>query len=152
LKGRVQRVVLLAAPKVGPRSHIVIVSGERMKKKVLIVDDSSTSRLMHRYLITKNADCEVFCASDGSEALRVAADKQPDLIVMDVMMPDIDGLEVCRRLRKDARTQKVPIILLTFKSGEESAVEGRKSGANEYLQKPVEESLLIQALRRYLPS
>jgi CheY-like chemotaxis protein len=123
-----------------------------MKKKILIVDDSSTSRLMHRYLISKNTDCEILCASDGGEALRVADDQQPDLILMDVMMPDIDGLEVCRRLRKNVRTQKVPVILLTFKSGDDSAAEGRESGANEYLKKPVEETLLIQALRRYLPS
>lgn len=107
---------------------------------------------MHRFLITKNTDCDIICASDGSEALKVAHDQRPDLILMDVMMPDIDGLEVCRRLRKDVRTQKVPVILLTFKGGEGSAVEGRESGANEYLQKPVEEALLIQAVRRYLPS
>jgi DNA-binding response OmpR family regulator len=121
-----------------------------MAKRILIVDDSSTSRVMHRYLITKNTSYEVLCAADGAEALKIAGAEQVDLILMDVMMPNVDGFEVCKRLRKDAKTQAVPVILLTFKTGEESAIAGRECGANEYLSKPVEEMALLQALRRYL--
>lgn len=121
-----------------------------MAKKVLIVDDSSTSRVMHRYLITKNTNCEVLCAADGVEALKLAAEQRPDLILMDVMMPNLDGLEVCRRLRSDARTHAVPVVLLTFQRGEGSEATGRESGANEYLTKPVEEALLLATIRRYI--
>jgi DNA-binding response OmpR family regulator len=121
-----------------------------MVKKILIVDDSSTSRVMHRYLITKNTGYEVVCAADGAEALKIAGTEQLDLILMDVMMPHMDGFEVCKRLRKDAKTQTVPVILLTFKTGADSAVTGRDCGANEYLTKPVEEAALLQALKRYL--
>jgi CheY-like chemotaxis protein len=121
-----------------------------MVKKILIVDDSSTSRVMHRYLITKNTGYEVVCAANGVEALKIAEAERLDLILMDVMMPQMDGFEVCRRLRQDTKTQMVPVILLTFKTGEESAVIGRECGANEYLTKPVEEAALLQALKRYL--
>jgi len=121
-----------------------------MPKKILIVDDSATSRVMHRYLITSNTDYEVLCATDGRQALDLAKSEGPDLILMDVMMPDVDGLEVCRRLRKDTKTQSLPVILLTFKSGEESAAIGRQSGANEYLTKPVDEAILLGTLKRYL--
>lgn len=121
-----------------------------MPKKILIVDDSPTSRLMHRYMITSKTDYEVVCATDGMQALDLAKSAGPDLILMDVMMPVVDGLEVCRRLRKDNKTESLPVILLTFKTGEESAAIGRDSGANEYLTKPVDEAVLLRTLKRYL--
>ena len=121
-----------------------------MPKKILIVDDSCTSRVMHRYLISKNTNYEEVCAANGLQALNLAVSERPDLILMDVMMPDVDGLEVCRRLRKESRTQSVPVILLTFKTGEDYVAIGRESGANEYLTKPVEEAILLHTLKRYL--
>lgn len=119
-------------------------------KKILLVDDSATSRLMNRILISRKTGCEVICAKDGAEALRVVAREGPDLILMDVMMPGIDGLEVCRRIRQDERTREVPVILLTFRIDPESIKLGFESGCNEYLKKPVEESQLLQVLSRYL--
>jgi CheY-like chemotaxis protein len=119
-------------------------------KKILLVDDSASSRLMHRILISQRTGCEVICAKDGAEALRLVADEVPDLILMDVMMPAIDGLEVCRRVRQDERTRGVPVILLTFKTDADSEKLGFESGCNEYLKKPLEESQLLQVLNRYL--
>ena len=121
------------------------------RKKILLVDDSATSRLMHRILIAQKTGFEVICAKDGVEALKVVANENPDLILMDVMMPVIDGLEVCRRVRKDERTRTLPVILLTFKSDPASEKLGFESGCNEYLKKPVEESQLLLVLNRYLP-
>lgn len=120
-------------------------------KKILLVDDSPTSRLMHRTLISQRTGHEVVCAQDGVEALKMVASESPDLILMDVMMPAMDGLEVCRRLRGDERTRGVPVILLTFKTDADSVKLGFDCGCNEYLKKPVEESQLLQALNRYLP-
>ncbi len=120
-------------------------------KKILLVDDSPTTRLMHRTLISRKTGHDVVCAKDGAEALQLAASENPDLILMDVMMPSMDGLEVCRRLRQSERTRAVPVILLTFKTDADSEKLGFDSGCNEYLKKPVEESLLLQALNRYLP-
>jgi CheY-like chemotaxis protein len=106
---------------------------------------------MHRTLISQKTGHDVVCAKDGAEALKLAASESPDLILMDVMMPAMDGLEVCRRLRQSEHTRAVPVILLTFKTDPDSVKLGFDSGCNEYLKKPVEESLLLQALSRYLP-
>lgn len=122
-----------------------------VSKKILLVDDSATSRLMHRTLISQKTGHVVVCAKDGAEALKLAASESPDLILMDVMMPTMDGLEVCRRLRQSEHTRGVPVILLTFKNDPDSVKLGFDSGCNEYLKKPVEENMLLQALSRYLP-
>jgi len=119
-------------------------------KKILIVDDSPTSRVMHRHLIASKTNYEVVCATDGRQALDLVEKEGPDLVLMDVMMPGVDGLEVCRRLRKNARTQALPVVLLTFKTGDDCAANGRESGANEYLTKPVDEDVLLRTLKRYL--
>ncbi|HEY6328926.1 MAG TPA: response regulator [Blastocatellia bacterium] len=121
-----------------------------MPKKILLVDDSVTTRIMHRILIQKNGDYDVTCAHDGKEALRLAVSEKPDLILMDVMMPGIDGLEACRQLRQKPQTHDVPIVLLTFRAGDESIQRGLECGCNEYLVKPVAEAALISTLNRYL--
>jgi CheY-like chemotaxis protein len=119
-------------------------------KKILLVDDSATSRLMYRMLISRKTPYEVICATDGTEALRVIERETPDLILMDVMMPSIDGLEVCRRIRQNERTREVPVIFLTFRIDSTSVKLGFESGCNEYLKKPVEEGQLLQVLGTYL--
>lgn len=119
-------------------------------KKILLVDDSTTSRLMHRMLISQRTTHTVICATDGGEALRLISIEKPDLILMDVMMPGIDGLEVCRRLRREEHTRALPVILLTFKTDPESEKLGFDSGCTAYLKKPVEEEQLLLALNRYL--
>jgi CheY-like chemotaxis protein len=119
-------------------------------KKILLVDDSATSRLMYRMLISRKTPYEVACATDGTEALRVIERETPDLILMDVMMPSIDGLEVCRRIRQNERTRGVPVIFLTFRIDSTSVKLGFESGCNEYLKKPVEEGQLLQVLGTYL--
>ena len=119
-------------------------------KKILLVDDSATSRLMYRMLISRKTPYEVICATDGIEALRVMERETPDLILMDVMMPSMDGLEVCRRIRQNERTRGVPVIFLTFRIDPTSVKLGFESGCNEYLKKPVEESQLLHVLGTYL--
>jgi CheY-like chemotaxis protein len=119
-------------------------------KKILLVDDSATSRLMYRTLISRKTPYEVICATDGTEALRVIERETPDLVLMDVMMPSIDGLEVCRRIRQNERTRGVPVIFLTFRIDSTSVKLGFESGCNEYLKKPVEEGQLLQVLGTYL--
>jgi CheY-like chemotaxis protein len=123
-----------------------------VSKTTLLVDDSSTTRVAHRIAISKNTDYKVLCASSGQEALEKAAAESPDLVLMDVMMPGMDGLEVCRELRKDPRTRELPIILLTFRSEPQSVRDGYDSGCTEYLMKPVQDRDLITALNKYLES
>lgn len=119
-------------------------------KKILLVDDSGTTRVFQRSLITHKTDFVVETAADGQEALKKAFQQPFDLIIMDVMMPKMNGLEACRLLKKDARTKDIPIILVTFRTGEESVQEGFDSGCDEYLLKPVDPIELLRLLEKYL--
>jgi CheY-like chemotaxis protein len=121
-----------------------------MAKRILLVEDSDTTRLSHRIMIMRRTGYEVITVANGIEALKLAAAQKPDLVLMDVMMPGMDGLEVCRRLRKQEATADVPIVLLTFRVGEESVSEGYASGCTAYLKKPVEVTQLVDTLRQYL--
>lgn len=121
-----------------------------MPKKVLLVDDSATSRLMHRTIVKNNTNYTIVCAQDGNQALELASSEKPDLILMDIMMPGISGLEVCQRLRGQRETSSVPIVMLTFRTGEDSIQTGFASGCTAYLTKPVQEAELLQTLRQYL--
>ena len=121
-----------------------------MAKKILLVEDSDTTRLSHRIMITRRTNYDVITVANGAEALKLAATQKLDLVLMDIMMPGMDGLEVCRRLRKQAATAKVPIVLLTFRVGEESVSEGFASGCTAYLKKPVEMDELVDTLRQHL--
>jgi DNA-binding response OmpR family regulator len=99
----------------------------------LVVDDDETVRdVVHRYL--DRAGYRVVLAGDGEQALRAVADKAPDVVVLDLMLPRLGGLEVCRRLRRDA--VRVPIVMLTALGEEEDRVLGLELGADDYVTKP----------------
>jgi two-component system, OmpR family, response regulator len=100
--------------------------------KVLLVEDDRTLLDVLKYNLTKEGH-DVITASDGVEALDVARDKKPDLIVLDVMLPKLDGFEVCRILRRE---MTVPILMLTAKAGETDKVVGLELGADDYMTKP----------------
>ena len=119
-------------------------------KKILLVEDSDTTRLTHRILITKKTGHTVVSVANGAEALKMAELEKPDLILMDVVMPGMDGFEVCRLLRKQADTVNVPIVLLTFRAGEELRSEGLASGCTDFLKKPLGGEDLVSTLQRHL--
>ena len=121
-----------------------------MPKKVLLVDDSATSLVMNRIVITRKTPHQVLTAENGQEGLRLAALNKPDLILLDVMMPGMDGLEVCRNLRSKSETAKVPIVLLTYRSGDDIVKRGFESGCTAYLNKPIEDAKLLQTVTSYL--
>jgi CheY-like chemotaxis protein len=121
-----------------------------MAKTILLVDDSATSRMKSRMIFAKMPEYELMSACDGKEGLEVAVEKKPDLILMDVEMPRMSGIEACRALRENAVTRRIPIVLLTSR-GEDSAVKtGFDSGCTEYLLKPVNEEKLVTVLAKYL--
>lgn len=105
------------------------------KKVILVVDDDSTNI---RYLVELlRSTYSILVAKDGKTALRIArSDAAPDLILLDVMLPDIDGYEVCRELRNDVVTGGIPIIFISGKDGKEDEVRGFETGAADYLTKP----------------
>jgi adenylate cyclase len=117
--------------------------------RVLIVDDNETNRDI---LVTRLATqgYELTQAADGEEALAAAREQLPDLILLDVMMPKLDGVEVCRRLKSDGSLPFMPIILVTAKGDSKDIVAGLDAGADEYLTKPVDQAALMARVRSVL--
>ena len=105
--------------------------------EVLIVDDDADNRLLLRELLAADG-YRIVEATDGAEALQRVAEHLPDAILLDVLMPGMDGLEVCRQLRADRRTAAVPVILVTAQRGREDRLAGIAAGASDFLTKPVD--------------
>lgn len=118
-------------------------------KRILVVEDDRSSKTVITAALL--SQYEVTTASNGLEALRVIkAGQVPDLIVTDVMMPQVDGMEMVRRLRAYSKTAKTPIIILTAKTDPESFQQGKDIGATDYLTKPLTSDRLLAAVRRIL--
>jgi DNA-binding response OmpR family regulator len=125
-----------------------------MKEKILVVDDEPDALDLIQFNL-KGAGYDVVTAADGAEALKKARASQPSLVVLDVMLPEVDGLEVCKTLRREPATASIPIIMLTAKAGEIDRVLGLELGADDYLTKPFsprELVLRVKALLRRRPS
>src|SRR5258706_8426135 len=117
--------------------------------RILIVDDSETNRdILATRLATQGY--ELCQAADGEEALAAAKTLLPDLILLDVMMPKLNGIEVCRRLKNDAALPFMSIILVTAKADTKDVVVGLDAGADEYLTKPVDQAALVARVRSVL--
>lgn len=117
--------------------------------RVLAVDDSPTILEMIQAILVAGG-YEVITATDGQEALNVARSEAPDLILLDVMLPKLDGYRVCRLLKFDQKFKSIPIIMLTAKSEEQSVVTGIRTGADQYLTKPIEPERLLSAVAEEL--
>lgn len=107
----------------------------RVMPKILVVDDEPDALELVSFNL-KAAGYEVVTADDGAEAIKKARQQVPDLILLDVMLPEVDGLEVCKLLRRDAATAGIPIIMLTAKAAEIDRVLGLELGADDYVTKP----------------
>jgi class 3 adenylate cyclase/CheY-like chemotaxis protein len=116
---------------------------------ILIVDDNPANLDIFETRLAASG-YDIVTARDGEEALATAHERQPDLILLDVMMPKIDGMEVCRRLKDDAAMPFTPIILVTAKADSKDIVAGLNAGADEYLTKPVEQSALVARVKSML--
>lgn len=119
-------------------------------KKILLVDDSSTARLVTRLIFSQKSNYVLLSAVDGKDAVERAHAEKPDLILMDVIMPRMTGLEACRALKQDKETSKIPVILLTTRGEEQFVQEGYESGCSDYLTKPVNDTELLDLLKAYL--
>jgi two-component system cell cycle response regulator len=114
--------------------------------RILVVDDIEANvRLLEAKLTAEYYD--VLTANDGQTALRLAATEQPDIILLDVMMPGLDGFEVCRRLKETPETRHIPVVLVTALDGRQDRVTGLDAGADEFLTKPVEDLFLFARVR-----
>ena len=120
-----------------------------MKQKVLVVDDEPDAVELVEFNL-KEAGLEVAKASNGAEALKKAKLLLPDLILLDLMLPEVDGLEVCKILRRDPATAAIPIVMLTAKASEIDRVLGLELGADDYITKPFSPRELILRVKGLL--
>ncbi|MBS0361815.1 MAG: PleD family two-component system response regulator [Proteobacteria bacterium] len=117
-----------------------------MTARILVVDDIEANvRLLQAKLEAEYY--EVLCASDGPTALAIAASEKPDIVLLDVMMPGMDGFTVCRRLKNDAETRHIPVVLLTALDGRSDRVTGLECGADDFLTKPIDDVMLFARVR-----
>jgi CheY-like chemotaxis protein len=121
-----------------------------MKPKILVIDDSSTALLLVETILRKLNITEIATARNGADGLKQALKDKPSLILMDVVMPEMDGFTACEAMRKAESLRDIPIILITSR-GEPCNVErGYESGCNDYITKPVREKELKQIVESYL--
>ena len=119
------------------------------RKKILLVDDAKTSLMMEQMILSRGT-YDFLTAKDGQEAVDLAVSERPDLILMDIMMPNMDGFEACRQLRERDETRDIPIIIVTTRGGETSKEKGFESGCNDYVAKPINSQELLSKVRKYL--
>ena len=119
-------------------------------KTILIVDDSETVLMMHQMLMADATRYRLLLGHDGEEAIELAVRHRPDLILMDVQMPVMDGFEAVRRIREYAALKATPIIMVTTLDQALSALEGYAAGCTDYIVKPFDRTVLAEKLDRHL--
>ena len=122
-----------------------------MSQRILVIEDQADNRQILRDLLT-NADFEVIEAVDGEAGLAAAAAHRPDLVLMDIQVPGIDGYEVTRRLKADTILQAIPVIAVTSYALAGEADTARAAGCDAYIPKPYSPRELLAKVREYLPS
>ena len=118
-------------------------------KKILVVDDSPTERHFLSELLIKGG-YQVITAESGEEGIAKAKSELPDLVLMDVVMPGLNGYQATRTLTRDEKTKHIPVIVCTSKGQETDKIWGARQGAKDYLTKPVDEETLIKTLNAVL--
>lgn len=123
-----------------------------MATKILVVEDDEAIRDVIRFALESNGYGDVIAAGDGESGLQLARREQPSLVLLDLMLPQLDGLSVCRELKRDKTTRNIPVIMLTAKSEESDIVRGLETGANDYVTKPFSNKVLVARIRAQLRS
>jgi DNA-binding response OmpR family regulator len=119
------------------------------RKKILLVDDAETILMMERMILQKGS-YQLVTAKDGEEAVSKATAERPDLILLDVLMPKMNGFEVCQRLRTQEATCSIPIIMVTTRGEAENVETGFKTGCTDYITKPINGLELLSKVQNYL--
>lgn len=120
-----------------------------MRNRILTVDDSKTVRIIVKKAF-KNYDCEILEAANGVEGLAAAAKESPDLILLDVTMPVMDGIEMLTKLKADPTTRAIPVIMLTAEGGRDTVLKIAKIGIRDYIVKPFKEDVLVEKVGRII--
>jgi DNA-binding response OmpR family regulator len=137
-----------ASPQVSPRSVIQCYNVCMAEQILIIEDERQIITVLRGYL--ERAGYRVLAAHDGEEGLFLARNRRPDLVILDLMLPKLDGLEVCRALRRDPQTEGVPIIMLTARVEEMDRVLGLELGADDYVTKPFSPREMVARVKAVL--
>jgi CheY-like chemotaxis protein len=118
------------------------------RKKILLVDDAETILMMERMILGREYD--LLIAKDGQEAVEKADTERPDLILLDIVMPVMNGIEACRKIRSNPSTSTMPIIMVTTRGNEDNVKAAFESGCNEYVTKPINKAELLDKIKKLL--
>ena len=121
-----------------------------MEKTILIIDDEEDFCYFAKKNLEAISNYEIITATKGKKGIQIALKEKPDLILLDIMMPGIDGLEVLKRLKKSEKTQNIPVIMLTAKDEDESKIKALGSFCDDYIVKPVENIVLKSKIHKVL--
>ncbi|RME33822.1 MAG: response regulator [Deltaproteobacteria bacterium] len=119
------------------------------RKKILIVEDEESLLKLESILLTSKG-YDVRGVSNGNTALEVITEEPPDLVLLDIMLPEMDGFEVCRRIKENEKTRHIPVIMLTAKKSREDMARGEEVGADWYITKPFKSAMVIETIQRFL--
>ena len=117
--------------------------------RILIVDDSPTETFRFKEILTKQG-YDVLEASNGADGVTLAKAEQPDLVLMDVVMPGVNGFQATRQITRDEDTKHIPVVIVSTKDQATDRVWGKRQGAIDYLIKPIEENQLIDVIKQFL--
>ena len=117
--------------------------------RILIVDDSPTEMFRFREILSKHG-YEVLEATNGADGVTLAQAELPDLVLMDVVMPGVNGFQATRQIARGAITKHIPIVIVSTKDQDTDRVWGKRQGACDYLTKPIDETQLINVIKQYL--
>jgi DNA-binding response OmpR family regulator len=119
------------------------------RKKILLVDDADTILMMEQ-MILKKAGYDLITAKDGQEAVEKAVTERPDLILMDIIMPRMNGFDACKQLRSQETTKAIPIVMVTTRGEEKNVETGYASGCDDYITKPLNGLEVLTKVKNYL--
>lgn len=145
LRGQQRRLARLPSGDVHQQRQFEAAPRQRL---VMVVDDSVTVRKVTSRLLERHG-MSVLTAKDGVDAMALLAEHRPDVLLLDIEMPRMDGFEVATRIRQDQRLKDLPIIMITSRSGHKHRDRAMAIGVNEYLGKPYQESLLLQSIAHW---
>ena len=118
-------------------------------KKILVVEDQESLLKLESILLTSRG-FEVRGVSDGQAALAALEDEIPDLMLLDIMLPDMDGFEICRMVKEKERTRKIPVIMVTARKSSMDVQLSKEVGADAYITKPFKSAILIETIQKFL--
>ncbi len=119
------------------------------RKKILMVDDAATILMMEKMFLSREP-YDLITAKDGQEAVEKAESERPDLILMDIVMPKMNGFEAVQKIRENEATKLIPIIMVTTRGEEDNMEKGYKNGCNDYVTKPINGPELLTKIRNFL--